>query len=396
MNAAALYVDVVKNMAKAETPPPATPPLPKFTILHEDFPALPGTLQSSRSSSKSSPSSEPAVAEPAVVHVAASTDYSNANSTTPTLDGRRSNSNGSEELNSPKSECFPPNFYGCVNESMFDQQFLFVGVQQRAWARQKAMEARAHIGPPPGFQRVKYYGRLRTNRMGVPLGGVTFDTVTPPPPPASTAAARQSDQVLKDAYGLAGLADNLQAAQQNPRLIPQIFGHEVACLNVHTHCCACEANKLHAGFAGALHGGHCGPHEVQHDVPPYYRRPYGKALPQPKVEQMESELLFFFFYTYPNDLLQMLAAAELAERGWRFHMYERLWIRRQPDNPHYIVTRYQESGEYNYFNMMHWKIMPRHFELLPEQLEHTITKAELRDQYGYHPQMRWVLHSLLV
>ncbi|KAH8293193.1 hypothetical protein KR044_011292, partial [Drosophila immigrans] len=372
-----LYVDVVKNMANAETPPPATPPLPKFTILHEDFPALPGTIDETLVINAGVPddwTSSPTnkLEQPDIAQVAASTDCSNANSS-------------SEELNSPKNECHTPNVDDSVNTSIFDKQFLLVGAQQRAWVRQKSSEAKSYLGPPPGFQHVKFYGRLRTNRMGAPLGGVTFDTTVPPP-----ASQQSSGQVLKDAYGLAGLAKNLQAAQQHPRLVPHIFGHELSCLNVHTHCSAYQANKLHASFAGALQGGRSEPHEVQHNVPLYYRRPGGTTLPQPKVGQMKSELLFFFFYTYPNDMLQMLAAAELAECGWRFHIQERLWIRRQPDNPHYIVTRFQESGEYNYFNMMHWKIMQRHFELLPEQLEHTITKAELRDQYGYHPQMRWV------
>ncbi|XP_062124072.1 uncharacterized protein LOC133837354 isoform X1 [Drosophila sulfurigaster albostrigata] len=457
MSAAALYVDVVKNMAKAETPPSATSPLPKFTILHEDFPALPGTveettrvinanvpddwtdmisdnddlnddeddedgdvddddgdddaedidddeqsaspsptldsvsekpeslpdanepetsipdllmeLHSSSSNNKSSESSEHDA--PAVVHVSASTDHSNANS------------NGSEWQHSPKCKHFRPNFCECANESFFEPQFLIAGMQQRALERQKSSEVKTQLGPPPGFERLVYYGRLCTNRMGMPLGGVTFDNVAPPTAAAANNAQLSSGKVLKDAFGMAGLARNLQAVQQNPRMV-QFFGHKVACLN---HCSTHEANKLHANFAGALMGGRCPPHEVQHNVPPYYYRSSFKALPQPKMDQMESELLFFFFYTYPNDMLQMLAAAELADRGWRYHIEERLWIRRQPDNPHYVASRCQESGEYNYFNMMHWKIMPRHFELLSGQLEQTITKAELYEQYGYHPQM---------
>ncbi|KAL7725979.1 hypothetical protein ACLKA6_016394 [Drosophila palustris] len=413
LNASTLYVDVVKNMTKSESSPSVTPPPPKFTILHEDFPALPGTpedlgvvginsgvpddwtamisdddededdadsaspdsvsecqaivpellaeLESSRESSQSSPESsdhcDNELLSPAVALVAATHDNE-------------------------------PNFYDHIGNSLFDKQFLIAGVAQRVWSRQKSSEAKPNVGPPPGFENLKFYGRLRTNRMGVPLGGVTFDMAAPNNANHSQHWRKPSTTGgIEGAYGLAGLANNLRAAQQHPHLLTQIFGHDAAALNVDAHFCACEANKLHASFAGPLHGGRCAPHEVNYEVPAHYRRAGGQDLTQPKVEQMQAELLFFFFYTYPGDMMQMLAAAELADRGWRFHIYERLWIRRQPDNPDYVKRGYQESGEYNYFNMVHWKILPRHFELQPEQLERTITKAELRDQYGYHPQM---------
>ncbi|EDW64308.2 uncharacterized protein [Drosophila virilis] len=431
LNSSALYVDVVKNMSRPESSPPATPPPPKFTILREDFPALPGTHEDLRGSSAAVPDdwtamisdddddevlqpptpdsvseraisvldSEPAPDLLVELHSSGSSNGCKNNSYSSdheTLDNEPPTvalvaattdfNNSPTELFSPDSDAYQQNYFERRNSGIFDKQFLTVGVGQRAWSRQTSNNdtTATNIGPPPGFEHIKFYGRLRTNRMGVPLGGVTFDIT---PPQGSTRRWDRPGSSMEGAYGLAGLASNLEAAQQNPHLLSQIFGHEAAGLNVDAHCCACEANKLHACFAGPLQGGRCAPHEVNYDVPLHYRRAGGQDLPQPKIDQMEVELLFFFFYTYPGDMMQMLAAAELAERGWRFHIYERLWIRRQADNPHYVICGYQESGEYNYFNMVHWKILARHFDLMPEQLERTITKAELREQYGYHPQM---------
>lgn len=479
LNASTLYVDVVKNMSKSESSPPATPtpppppPSSKFTILHEDFPALPGTpeahvpddwtamisdddadaddeedadeknlqqqqqqlqeqqqhhqlhattsitpdsiseldaepsqvpdllveLQSSSGSSNSckdnsgssenavmtstttsttAPPLETEIMPPAVALVAAITD------------GKSSNGD-------PKELSYQPTMYVChVGNGIFDKQFLAAGVNHRAWSRQNnEVAANANIGPPPGFEHIKFYGRLRTNRMGVPLGGVTFDCALPQPDTRRWSRP-QLGRGIDGPYGLVGLAGRLEATQQNPKLLSQLLGHDAAGLNVDAHYCACEANKLYACFAGPLQGGRCAPHEVHHDVPLHYREAGARVLPQPKTNQMEVELLFFFFYTYPGDMMQMLAAAELAERGWRFHIFERLWIRRQSDNPHYKRCGYQESGEYNYFNMVHWRILARHFDLLPQHLERTITKSELSEQYGYHPQMRWVtLHFTL-
>lgn len=493
LNPSTLYVDVVKNMARPESSPPATPAPPKFTILREDFPALPGTQDDLRSSnsatvpddwtaiisddddvgnnnndndndvvddvkvsqpppptpsppspspdsvSETEPEPQPVpepvsvpepvaelvlepvpvpVPEPEPVSVPdllfelhSSADSSNISSSNSynisNSSSCKNNSNSSEtetaepelpavahvaattDFNSsfraPETEVYP-NFLKYVKSSIFDTQFLAVGVHQRAWSRQRSCDAMPNTGPPPGYENMKFYSRLRTNRLGVPLGGVTFDIT--PPQANSRRSERSNGSSMESAYGLSGLASTLKAAQQNPHLFSEIFGHEAAGLNVDAHCCACEANKLHACFAGPLEGGRCAPHEVNYDIPLYYRRNNERELPQPKIEQMEVELLFFFFYTYPGDMMQMLAAAELAERGWRFHIYERLWIRRQADNPHYVVCDYQECGEYNYFNMVHWKILARHFDLLPVHLERTITKIELLEQYGYHPQMR--------
>ncbi|XP_017856839.1 PREDICTED: CCR4-NOT transcription complex subunit 3 [Drosophila arizonae] len=482
LNPSTLYVDVVKNMARPESSPPAAPAPPKFTILREDFPALPGTQDDLRNSnsatvpddwtaiisdddevgdnnkddgavnddvevtqppppspptpspptpspdSVSEPESVPEpMAEPVpepvpepepepesvsvpdlLIELHSSTDSNNISSSNSNniSSSSKNNSNSSEtetvepefpavahvaattDFNSssyaPETEVYP-NFVKYVKSRIFDTQFLAVGVHQRAWSRQRSSDAVPNIGPPPGFENMKFYSRLRTNRLGVPLGGVTFDVT--PPQANSRRSERSNGGSMESAYGLSGLASTLKAAQQNPHLFSEIFGHEAADLNVDAHCCACEANKLHASFAGPLEGGRCAPHEVNYDIPLYYRRNNERELPQPKIEQMEVELLFFFFYTYPGDMMQMLAAAELAERGWRFHIYERLWIRRQADNPHYVVCDYQESGEYNYFNMVHWKILARHFDLLPVHLERTITKIELLEQYGYHPQM---------
>lgn len=481
LNASALYVDVVKNISKPESLPPATPTPPppsKFSI-QEDFPALPGTpeahvpddwtvmisddddaehedepVQSPPSISEQIISVFESEAEPApvpdlLVELQQSSGSSSNNTTTTTTNNNttittNNNNNATNSKNCFKhSSCsnsehgtttplenevmpavalvaattdcnnsgivigngsgfkdlsFQPNIY--VWNGIFDKQFLAAGVGERAWSRQKCIEVSNNgannIGPPPGFEHIKFYGRLRTNRMGVPLGGVTFDCA-PPQRDARRWNGRPQQGGrggIEGAYGLAGLAGRLEAAQQNPKLLSQIFGHDAAGLNVGPHNCAYERNKLYSSFASPLQGGRCTPHEVLHDVPLHYRRAGERDLPQPKTNQMEVELLFFFFYTYPGDMMQMLAAAELAERGWRFHIFERLWIRRQSDNPNYKRCGYQESGEYNYFNMVHWRILARHFDLMPQELERTITKSELREQYGYHPQMRWVIRLI--
>ncbi|XP_032595516.1 uncharacterized protein LOC6566930 isoform X2 [Drosophila grimshawi] len=376
LTALVLYVDVATKMPNTENTP--SPP-PDFTLLREDFPALPGVEDDLSTAPEST--DWPAIIsddDPEQVEQAVSVPKADPVN----LQGNGNSQSGKHEALKTKpfavarvaatTEVYSP---GC-NES----EPNFIGEWERAGNKPR----KSNIGPPPGYEKFKFYGRLKTNRIGLPLGGVTFD-VTPPlinkdmPPQVNTS--------IEGAYGLVELARNLEAAQHNRQLLSQFFGHDTMNLNVNANC---WLNQLHAGFAGPLQGGRCAPHEINSSVPHYYYRTDGKQLPQPKIDQMQVELLFFFFYSYPGDMMQMLAAAELAERGWRFHIYERLWLRRQPDNPHYVMNGYQESGEFNYFNMVHWQIMARHFDLKSEDLEPTITKAELRKNYGYHPQMSFL------
>ncbi|XP_032307352.2 regulator of gene activity [Drosophila ananassae] len=288
--------------------------------------------------------------------------------------------------------------YGYLNSEarfdvslIFSKQFLHEGVRQRALNGVVAKGVpnpfpNPLIGPPPGFECAKLYARMKTNRMGMPLGGVDFELVPPIYEKLWKSEVQPPRNAVEGSFGMLGLAKDLGSMTRNPLLIPQILEHE-SNLNLETHCCAGGSGSLHSSFSGPFLPGRCAPHELNFEVPMNYRMAGRLGLQQPKTEQMEVELLFFFFYTYPGDMMQLLSAAELAERGWRFHKFERFWIKRQADNPNYAYRGFQESGEYNYFNMFQWKILPRHFKLDPEQLERTITKEELFEMHGYHPQM---------
>ena len=38
------------------------------------------------------------------------------------------------------------------------------------------------------------------------------------------------------------------------------------------------------------------------------------------------DLLFWMFYSNPNDYMQLTAAEELFQRNWRFHKEKKIWI----------------------------------------------------------------------
>ncbi|XP_030384479.1 uncharacterized protein LOC115631785 [Scaptodrosophila lebanonensis] len=271
---------------------------------------------------------------------------------------------------------------------IFDLEFLSAGQRARSESRSimtklVGLQAPTTTGtiPPPGLG---FFPRMRSNSTGMPLGGVSFNTVEP----------GDGDDWVKfdtkvmpgNVFGLRGLAESLGTAQRSPLFMSGVYGYDALRLNVDL---LSDGGEMHPAFGGSLHGGRRNPYEVPYDVPADYHISGLLGLPQPKIDQMQVELLFYFFYTFPCDVMQLLAAAELAERGWRFHKYERLWVRRQSDNPNYFFRGAIEVGEYNYFNMVQWKILPRHFELDPDHIEKTYLKEEIQEKYGFHPQMSY-------
>ena len=51
----------------------------------------------------------------------------------------------------------------------------------------------------------------------------------------------------------------------------------------------------------------------------------GPKLPSIKLRNCHTDLLFFLFYSFQEDELQLLAASLLFERGWRYHKQDQVY-----------------------------------------------------------------------
>ncbi|XP_017021627.1 regulator of gene activity [Drosophila kikkawai] len=396
-NYAILYVDVVKNMTKlamSQPPPPPPCPPPEFSLFREDFPALPGTRISSVSSSMvpddwtamlsddEGDEGSPECMDELTVSGSSEEDeeeeFQEEEQLPPIIATAPATMGMPIPVAGPFNCSFLPQLFGYLNNPVgfnvsliFGKQFLHEGVRQRAQLRSLGHQipSASRSQAPPGFENTQLYARLNMHESGKPCGGVYFEGDS-----TDTEETCKTDANLVDGcFGMLGLARNLGLMQHNPHLKEQFFGEECD----HETEFNCKYQPKH--------------NPIPEWTPPKVPKNYviaGKIdLQQPKMEQMEVELLFYFFYTFTGDMMQLLAAAELAERSWRYHKVEHLWILRQMDNPNYIYRGFQESGEYNYFNMFKWRILPRYFQLEPEHLERTLSKDELYEEYGYHPQM---------
>ncbi|KAK8780727.1 hypothetical protein V5799_017925 [Amblyomma americanum] len=87
-----------------------------------------------------------------------------------------------------------------------------------------------------------------------------------------------------------------------------------------------------------------------------------------KLNRYGEDLLFFIFYMFGGDLLQLLSAAELYNRDWRFHKDERVWITRAGISPTEKTSTY-ERGTYFFFDPVNWRKVAKEFHLDYDRLE---------------------------
>ena len=80
-----------------------------------------------------------------------------------------------------------------------------------------------------------------------------------------------------------------------------------------------------------------------------------EKLPQANFSTLNEDTLFFLFYLFGNDYVQLTAATELYKRDWRYHKEERLWLTRikniMPDHKYETY----ETGVYCVFDVQLWR-----------------------------------------
>jgi len=122
------------------------------------------------------------------------------------------------------------------------------------------------------------------------------------------------------------------------------------------------------------------PHSLldSHPVPDEYMvaKVVGSKLPSIKLGNCHTDLLLFLFYVWVEDSMQQMAACLLFERGWRFHMLEKVWLARWPGVAPERKTTEWEEGLYQYFDVKAWRRIPGWFRLNYVQLAEKTTLVD--------------------
>jgi CCR4-NOT transcription complex subunit 2 len=74
------------------------------------------------------------------------------------------------------------------------------------------------------------------------------------------------------------------------------------------------------------------------------------------MNSFSAETLLAIFYQFPRDILQEMAANELYQRDWRWHMKLQQWMMKDPDLPQPIrISPKEERGWYLFFDVTNWR-----------------------------------------
>ena len=118
-----------------------------------------------------------------------------------------------------------------------------------------------------------------------------------------------------------------------------------------------SSNDLHPSFISPFSDTQARAYEIDYQVPFEYQMgtQIREKLPQVNFSTLNEDTLFFMFYLFGNDCVQLLAANELYKRDWRYHKEERFWLTRIKNiMPDQKFDTY-ETGVYCVFDVQLWR-----------------------------------------
>ncbi|CAF1261530.1 unnamed protein product, partial [Didymodactylos carnosus] len=128
---------------------------------------------------------------------------------------------------------------------------------------------------------------------------------------------------ITDQYGLVGLLQIIQQAEKDP-IASTLLNCDLTTLGLSME----SSTDLYPSFISPFVDQQARPHEIDYQVPYEYQMgmQIRDKLPQVKFDQLNEDTLFFLFYLFGNDYIQISAANELYRRDWRYHKDERIWL----------------------------------------------------------------------
>ncbi|XP_076311426.1 CCR4-NOT transcription complex subunit 2-like isoform X2 [Tachypleus tridentatus] len=173
--------------------------------------------------------------------------------------------------------------------------------------------------------------------------------------------------MVMDQFGMVGLLTFIRAAESDNSLVSLALGSDLTTLGLNLN----SPEKLYSNFGGPWAEQPCRPQDIDYHVPSEYliNQNIRDKLASIKLNRYGEDLLFFLFYMFSGDILQLSAAAELYSREWRFHKDERVWITRAPGMAPAEKTGTYERGTYYFFDAANWRKVAKEFHLEYDRLE---------------------------
>ncbi|XP_064605985.1 CCR4-NOT transcription complex subunit 2-like isoform X2 [Liolophura sinensis] len=197
--------------------------------------------------------------------------------------------------------------------------------------------------------------------------------------------------MVMDQFGIVGLLTFIRAAETEPNLVALSPGIDLTTLGLNLNC----PENLYSTFQSPWADSPCRPQDIDFHVPSEYltnmfiREKVGDILAPIKLNRYGEDLLFFLFYMYGGDVLQLAVAAELYNRDWRYHKEERIWITRAQGVEPIMKTNSYERGTYYFFDAHTWKKVAKDFYLEYDKLE---DRPHLPPSLHHNPNQPVIAH----
>ncbi|XP_031565521.1 CCR4-NOT transcription complex subunit 2-like [Actinia tenebrosa] len=184
--------------------------------------------------------------------------------------------------------------------------------------------------------------------------------------------------MVTDQFGMIGLLTFIRAAETEPNLVTLALGSDLTTLGLNLNSPESLYHTFGSPFAESPCRPHEIDYHVPPDyrINSYIK----EKLAPIKLSRYSEDLLFHLYYTNGGDILQLAAAAELYARDWRYHKDERTWLTRAPGVEPQIKSTNYERGTYYFFDCNSWKKVPREFHLEYDKLEEKPTLQPMAAQ----------------
>jgi len=226
------------------------------------------------------------------------------------------------------------------------------------------------LRPPPGFAR-RTENDLEVSRVGTmsgflepPPGFVKLSNKEMDPSRKQIQSSVERFKIKKtnkttDQFGLSGLLSSLKSADTNPSLQTLVLGMDLEEIQLDLN-----EDKVNPSFGDTSAKTSSSPLNIHYPpVPQEYPNMTNldvkEYLPQPKLRDCTDEWLFYMFYMFPGEEEQMLAAVFLYERDWRFHLENKVWMKRLQGM----------SSIYHVFHVKLWKKVTKILDIDNESVE---------------------------
>ncbi|XP_025191293.1 CCR4-NOT transcription complex subunit 2-like [Melanaphis sacchari] len=130
--------------------------------------------------------------------------------------------------------------------------------------------------------------------------------------------------MVHDQFGIIGHLVSIKSAEYDPKLVTLTYGDDLRTLGLNMN----SPENIYPTFAGPFENSPLGPHNIDFDVPPEYRvqNKIKNKLAPIKLSEYQDDLLFYLFYSYYGEGIQISVADELCTRGWSYHKELCEWI----------------------------------------------------------------------